>query len=753
MTKARPTIPSQVHRAPETGVKTEGGKDESKERRQNFPRRHRVLTLARVLLALPGPAYLVFSAIQYNQVDTVTAGWGLSVSYTQLKTGRTFAVAVVIITIPLWMFSLLVASIAANIDSTEAAQVAAGAPSPAPAAAVAAAPAAQVVERKQTPIERLVGLLKYFLWDERIWSWPKAFEAALFFGSSYAYSALYNTYNWPPYVTLLLASLPVLALILFTVTRILRSIIDYQYDQKANLLSFVSLQASRLSILTIFGASLSIYALSAMSRVVIRYELLDPFAELSLNGITCTDRDAFWTAFEASAANASCAALPNCGYSSFEKLCRAVQYAPMVGAVDVDLTKVLVFGVVAWLLISLLVFGTGRANPNDDYAHLLSRHMLVAMVLGLGQTMNTVYAFVRLLLIVPLLRLPRPAAYFDEKGLMDLELPLYCHGSACNLYDFSATMLVHVLIFIVVNFDFLKRYTSLIGAGGQVAIDELKEDMKKKGEWSDEEPYFYFIPRQVVLECKTRSLPPMQALRDVVGHLEKIKISLVDAFDGVGVINNILFVSHRWEEPGRPDVNGVQLRAIQAFLEKHDKIEWVWFDYSSMPQKIGGIDSRTRKEKAEFQLMLAAIADLYLTARVLILLDGSYASRFWTLTEAWCSMQKATGDGLRPATEAERRYMIECIHNADDEYVGKGLVNKVSKKTPDEMYRILEKPDVNVTNAKDKVAMLPMIKEMDQHVKKTFKELVLTEVHADESQVQSVPFDHNARAPATCISS
>jgi hypothetical protein len=86
-------------------------------------------------------------------------------------------------------------------------------------------------------------------------------------------------------------------------------------------------------------------------------------------------------------------------------------------------------------------------------------------------------------------------------------------------------------------------------------------------------------------------------------------------------------------------------------------------------------------EKAEFQLMLAAIADLYLTAHVLILLDGSYASRFWTLMEAWCSMQTVTSDGLRPATEAERRYTIKCIHNATDEHDAQGLVDKVSEKT------------------------------------------------------------------------
>jgi hypothetical protein len=219
----------------------------------------------------------------------------------------------------------------------------------------------------------------------------------------------------------------------------------------------------------------------------------------------------------------------------------------------------------------------------------------------------------------------------------------------------------------------------------------------------------------------------MQTLRDG-RHLTKIKIPLASAFRapafrGGGITANILFVSHRWEEPDQPDVDGEQLKAIKAYLEAHPDIEWVWFDYSSMPQKVDGVDTRTPMENAEIQLMLAAIIDMYLTARVLILLDGSYASRFWTLMEAWCSMQTATPEGLRPATEAERRYTIKCIHNADDKHDGEGLVDKVSTKTPEEMYRILMSPDVNVTNAKDKETMLPIILRTNEHVIETFRKV------------------------------
>ena len=851
-------------------------------------KRHRVLILARILLAVPGPAFLTFSAIQHFEITTVTAGWALSAPITQLETGREFALAVGLITIPLWILSFLIAQIektaqkfakgsrvfvkrssgdesfgyVKKYDAKEqqpyTVELESGKDEKFDEAEIEKKPAQKfangsrvlvkrssgdesfgyvkeynektqvyTVELKTGPPEeldtgegsmrdalvisreRLVRLWKYFLslwkWDQRIWTWPKAFEAALFWGCVLGYALLYQA-DWIRALLLFLLFAPfVIALILYMVTKIVQSIIDYQYNQKAEYHTFVNLQAVRLSILTIFGVCLTVYAVSAMSRVVIPFNLVIPFVELSLGGVTCTDRVAFWTAFNASfeSFNASCHALPNCGYASFESLCQAVQYAPMVQAESVDFFKVLLFNCVAWVLGSLLVFGTGRASLKNGYAQLLSKHMLVAMVLGLGQLMSACYSLMRLLTLVPMLRLPRPAAYFDDKGLMYWELPFFCYDT-CTLNYYWVSIFVHVLIAVALNFDFLKKYASAIGAGDQAAINKLKEKMRKEGEWSDEAPYFYFMTATFVKECDDKRLPPMQELLDD-GHLEKIRIRLVDAFkqaeeearlakekaaaekaaaenvvygkdnskgidesnqadekeaaekaaaenavakkeiqgidmgDGTDAfkiknIKDVLFVSHRWEEPGRPDVNGVQLQAIKEYLKEHPEIKWVWFDYSSMPQKIGGIDARTQKERAEFQLMLECIPNLYLTAQVLILLDGSYASRFWTLTEAWCSMQTATKDGLKNSISSTEdadftgsdvkvgsRCTIKCIHNAAKDTTSKGLVDLVATKTPVEIYGILEKPDVGVTNAKDKETMLPKILKIDEDVIEGFE--------------------------------
>ena len=104
--------------------------------------------------------------------EDMSTAWGMSWSFTQLQTGKNFAICVGFLTVPLWIMSLLVAQIEEkpSADTNIEKKPSADTPATAPIA----------VNHDSTPIERLVRLLK---WDERIWSWPKAFEAFLFFGS------------------------------------------------------------------------------------------------------------------------------------------------------------------------------------------------------------------------------------------------------------------------------------------------------------------------------------------------------------------------------------------------------------------------------------------------------------------------------------------------------------------------------------------------------------------------------------------
>eukprot|EP00966_Prymnesium_polylepis_P010882 250581-Prymnesium_polylepis.1 len=97
-------------------------------------------------------------------------------------------------------------------------------------------------------------------------------------------------------------------------------------------------------------------------------------------------------------------------------------------------------------------------------------------------------------------------------------------------------------------------------------------------------------------------------------------------------------------------------------------------------------------------------------------MDGSYDSRFWPLMEAWGSMMRSTPKRVRAAKADERRYTIACIHNALTEYDKPKLVAKLSTKTPQEMHDMLAKPDVVLTNYKDKELMLPIVRKTNEFV-------------------------------------
>ena len=247
----------------------------------------------------------------------------------------------------------------------------------------------------------------------------------------------------------------------------------------------------------------------------------------------------------------------------------------------------------------------------------------------------------------------------------------------------------------------------LVAAAHQDAQDDLS-------------PFYYLVPATAVLSCSEPTLPRWQELQQR-GTLVRKRIDLISAYHEN--IDDILFVSHRWEEPMAPDSHGEQLKQIRDHLRLHAQLKYVWYDFWCMPQKNIKdnriIDDRTNDEKAEFGLMLQGIADLYLTTRVLIILDITYMGRFWTTLEAWCAMQKATYHGLRPATNEEKRYEIVCVHNAT-EGMGKELVKMLADKSPVELVMKLARPDCVVTNHKDKEKMLPKVADTNDRVKEMF---------------------------------
>ena len=92
----------------------------------------------------------------------------------------------------------------------------------------------------------------------------------------------------------------------------------------------------------------------------------------------------------------------------------------------------------------------------------------------------------------------------------------------------------------------------------------------------DWEPSFYFVPASVVIEWEGTTLPRLQELR-MRNLLVKMAIPLAQAIRKKGV-DDKLFVSHRWESVSLPDIDGVQLKAVQEYLKAHPEIKHVWYE-------------------------------------------------------------------------------------------------------------------------------------------------------------------------------
>ena len=82
-----------------------------------------------------------------------------------------------------------------------------------------------------------------------------------------------------------------------------------------------------------------------------------------------------------------------------------------------------------------------------------------------------------------------------------------------------------------------------------------------------------------------------------------------------------------------------------------------------------------------------------------------------------------TVDGLSAAPLSERRDVIMCIHNAPDEF--STVLRKMwGNKTAEEAHAVLEKPDVKVTNQKDKDVQLPKLQKLDTFAKSVVADVV-----------------------------
>lgn len=209
-------------------------------------------------------------------------------------------------------------------------------------------------------------------------------------------------------------------------------------------------------------------------------------------------------------------------------------------------------------------------------------------------------------------------------------------------------------------------------------------------------------------------LPSLQELKQAHPEwLEQTELNVEDAARASYV--HILAISHRWDTLTHPDPSGEQLHQLSTYLADaaNAHIQLLFVDYCCMPQGF-----RTDAEEVEFKLMLTNVNMLYLGAAVLILLDRSYLSRFWTQFEGWLSFMVVSPQGLVfEDDESRQRFAIRVLHGAPQD-LKTSLMTEWSGCDTTGAYRKLSAPDVTVTNQKDKEVQLPKILTLDKAMRK-----------------------------------
>ena len=139
---------------------------------------------------------------------------------------------------------------------------------------------------------------------------------------------------------------------------------------------------------------------------------------------------------------------------------------------------------------------------------------------------------------------------------------------------------------------------------------------------------FYFLDAVQLRDLEGKTLPFYQELRRTHPQLfVERTVTFMEALQGE-LVEEYSTGSHRWVKADNPDPDGVQLAAVRKYLVDHPKIRYFWYDAWCMPQ-----GEKTATEKADFKRMLDQVNLLYLGTSVLVLVDLSYPSRFWTQFE------------------------------------------------------------------------------------------------------------------------
>jgi hypothetical protein len=236
--------------------------------------------------------------------------------------------------------------------------------------------------------------------------------------------------------------------------------------------------------------------------------------------------------------------------------------------------------------------------------------------------------------------------------------------------------------------------------------DVSTEGKKRVEEWKDGHD-FWFVSAEKLKSSKG-NWPVHKDIEKQSGWLKKRKISLSDCLKP---LMNFAAVSHVWcSHTDHPDPLGEQADQLRSYLQKNPQIEWVWIDWSCLPQ-----GRRTDSEEVLFTQASRFACLIYLSMVVVKILDSKYLNRFWTQYEAWLSYQRVDFDGFSPSQGRRSDCIFTglALTNEREEINQRKLVlDKWASVDMDAMTHRLKRSQVRVTKESDKHGQLSRVQEL-----------------------------------------
>lgn len=167
------------------------------------------------------------------------------------------------------------------------------------------------------------------------------------------------------------------------------------------------------------------------------------------------------------------------------------------------------------------------------------------------------------------------------------------------------------------------------------------------------------------------------------------------------VLTYCLTVSYIWGDKDHPDKDGTQADALRKWLRTNSDILFVWIDFCSLPQM-----PRCGAEVKEFSNGLRFVNLVYLSCKVLKIINSQYLARFWPQFEAWLSYQAISRDASVFEPNLQRSFSTFTGFAEDDpeeaEHQNAMVERRWSTATISQVKTRLGRKEVAVTNEGDK---------------------------------------------------